>query len=310
MLRLFLALFGLSAAAFPALWSAETSERAPLAAQSLLLDIVRVENSLIAVGDRGHVLISNDSGKTWQQSIVPTRAMLTGVWFHDARHGWAVGHDGVIIATTDGGKTWSRQDEGTDLETIFLDVLFLDAKRGFIVGAYGKFFRTEDGGATWTPAQVIEEDLHLNRLSRDGSGTLYIAGEAGTILISRDHGKKWARADVPYEGSLYGVLPLDSSRLIAYGLRGTILFSADGGATWDSEASETKVLIMAGVYLPGRGAVLAGAGGNFFVGQEGEFKFSVWKPGNVGTSVADLVVAPDGALVTVGEAGALRVDLP
>ena len=125
-------------AALP-LAAAETSEPAPLAAKSLLLDAARAGYRLVAVGDRGHILLSADEGRTWTQVPTPTRAMLTGVAFADATHGWAVGHDGVILASTDGGQTWTRADDGRDLESVFLDVCFLDAKTGFIAGAYGRF---------------------------------------------------------------------------------------------------------------------------------------------------------------------------
>ncbi|WP_438482915.1 WD40/YVTN/BNR-like repeat-containing protein [Oleiharenicola lentus] len=300
----------LALACSPSAAKAETSELAPLAAKSLLLDIATAGNSLVAVGERGHVVISHDNGQTWTQSLTPTRALLTAVAFPDAQHGWAVGHDGVILATADSGKTWQRQDAGHDLETIFLDVLFLDAQRGFIVGAYGKFLLTTDGGKTWTPSRPSEEDVHYNRLTRDGAGWLYLAGESGTLLISRDGGVKWSRAEVPYEGSLYGVIPIDRSRLITYGLRGNIFVSTDSGATWNAEQAAVKVLIMGGTVRKDGTVILAGIGGNFFIGRDGEFKFTTWKPDGFGTSVADLIIAADGTLVTVGEAGAVRLTLP
>ena len=78
----------------------------PRAAQSLLIDIARAGERLVAVGERGHVLYSDDSGQRWIQAPVPVSVMLTAVWFLDAQHGWAVGHDGMIIATDDGGASW------------------------------------------------------------------------------------------------------------------------------------------------------------------------------------------------------------
>jgi photosystem II stability/assembly factor-like uncharacterized protein len=289
---------------------AEMSEPAALAPKSLLLDIAKAGSTLVAVGERGHVVISSDNGNTWTQALTPTRALLTAVSFVDAQHGWAVGHDGVIMATVDGGKTWQRQDAGHDLETVFLDVLFLDLDRGFAVGAYGKFLSTGDGGKTWNASQPGKDDVHYNRITRDAVGWLYLAGESGTLLISRDNGLKWTRLDVPYEGSLYGVIALDRSRLITYGLRGNIFVSTDSGATWEPEAGTTKVLIMGGLQLKNGDIVLAGIGGNFFIGHNGEFKFTSWKPVGFSTSVADLIATDDGALVTVGEAGAVRVTLP
>ncbi|MBI3884801.1 MAG: hypothetical protein HY302_03605 [Opitutae bacterium] len=289
---------------------AETSELAPLASRALLLDIAHAGDQLVAVGDHGHVLLSADNGRTWTQSLTPTRALLTGVAFADAQHGWAVGHDGVILATTDGGKTWTHQDDGRNLDTIFLDVLFLDARHGFAVGAYGKFLATADGGKTWTPHKPSADEVHYNRITAGPGGELYLAGECGLVLVSTDSGQTWTRSEVPYEGSLFGVLPLDDTTLVAYGLRGHILRSPDRGATWQPLNSELPVLIMAGCKLKNGTVVLAGQGGNFFVSRDAGRTFQSWQPAGFGTSVADLTQAADGALVTVGEAGALRVQLP
>lgn len=288
----------------------EVSEPAPLAAKSLLLDIAKAGPNFVAVGERGHVLISSDEGKSWSQSIAPTRAMLTCVSFADAQHGWAAGHDGVIIATIDGGITWQRQDDGKDLDTVYLDILFLDAKRGFLVGAYGKFLETTDGGKTWAPRKISDEDVHFNRIAHDGGSTIYLAGEAGTVLISHDLARTWTRSPLEYEGSLYGVRPLSGGLLVAYGLRGRIFVSTDDGASWESRDSDIKVLIMTGARLRDGVVVLAGQGGNFFISRDACRSFHHWKSEDFGTSIADLVVASDGALITVGEAGAVRIEIP
>ncbi|NIN72688.1 MAG: hypothetical protein GTO46_12360, partial [Gemmatimonadetes bacterium] len=65
----------------------------PLAERSLLLDGVAVDGLMVAVGERGHILISRDDGVSWRQAEVPTRSSLTGVFFHDQQLGWVVGHD-------------------------------------------------------------------------------------------------------------------------------------------------------------------------------------------------------------------------
>ncbi len=288
----------------------ETSEPARLAAKSLLLDLTRAGDQLVAVGDRGHVLLSSDDGRTWTQSPTPTRALLTGVSFPDARHGWAVGHDGVILVTMDAGRTWARQDDGKDLETIWLDVLFVDAQRGYVVGAYGKFQLTSDGGKTWTVAKPSAGEVHFNRLSAGPGGYLYLAGESGTALASADGGKVWNRLEVPYDGSLFGLLPLDGAHLLAYGLRGHILRSDDGGATWAPLNSDFKVLIMGGVRLRSGGIVLAGQGGHFFLSHDDGHSFQHWKPEDFGTSVADLLEAADGTIIAVGDAGVTKLPRP
>lgn len=308
MLRLLSALVLLVSATL--LHAVETSEPAPLAPKSLLLDVTRAGDRIVAVGDRGHVLISADEGRTWTQSITPTRAMLTGVHFPDAQHGWAAGHDGVIIATSDGGRTWKRQDGGSDLQTIFLDVLFLDARRGFVIGAYGQFRVTTDGGTTWTQANPLAEELHYNRLTRAPDGVLYLAGETGTFAVSRDDGSTWTQVEVPYDGSLFATVAADGTTLVLGGLRGHLLASPDQGTTWIEIENPIKVLIMAGTRLDDGTLVLAGQGGNFFFSRNLGLSFTHWKPADFGTSVADLLPTRDGNLLTVGEGGAMRVKLP
>lgn len=288
----------------------ENSEPAPLAARAPLLDIARAGDALVAVGDHGNVVISRDEGQTWTQVTVPTRALLSAVTFADAQHGWAVGHEGAIISTADGGATWQRQDDGRDPQAVFLDVRFLDASTGFAVGAYGKFLATIDGGKTWTPAKPMEEEVHYNRLTRGENDSLYLAGESGTLLLSADRGKKWRKSDVPYDGSLFGALPLSKVDLLVYGLRGHIFRSDDAGARWEPENNDNKVLIFCGLRLKSGVVVLAGQGGNFFVSRDDAHTFETWKPAGFGTSVSALIESKDGGLVTVGEAGAIRVKAP
>lgn len=81
-------------------------------AQSLLQDIARAGDRLVAVGERGHIAYSDDNGRTWQQADDPTRAMLNAVFFISPEEGWAVGHDGLVLHTADGGKNWAMQLDG------------------------------------------------------------------------------------------------------------------------------------------------------------------------------------------------------
>jgi photosystem II stability/assembly factor-like uncharacterized protein len=236
--------------------------------------------------------------------------LLTALSFSDSQHGWAVGHEGVIMATVDGGKTWQRQDDGKDDNSVFLDVRFLDSNTGFAAGAYGKFLTTSNGGKTWKPVKPMEEEVHYNRLSRGEDDTLYLAGESGTLLVSQDRGKKWRKADVPYDGSLFGALLLGKVDLVVYGLRGHIFRSDDKGAHWEPENSETKVLILCGLRLKTGTVVLAGQGGSFFVSRDEAHTFETWKPAGFGTGVSAMIEGKDGVLVTVGEAGAVRVKAP
>ncbi len=52
-----------------------------LAVNSPLSGMARAGDRLVAVGQRGHILYSDDAGKHWQQAAVPVSADLNAVSF-------------------------------------------------------------------------------------------------------------------------------------------------------------------------------------------------------------------------------------
>ncbi len=280
-----------------------------LASRTLLLDAQVIGQTVVAVGANGHVVLSMDSGKTWQLAKAPTFATLTGVCFPDARHGWAVGHDAIILHSEDGGQTWSTQYQGPDLQASFLDVCFLDAQTGFVAGAYGQFLATTDGGHTWMPRRIITEDYFLNRITAGPTGTLYLAGEHGTLLRSTDRGNTWVPIRTPYDGSFYGILPLGPKTLLAHGLRGRIYRTEDDGGNWQPVPSEQRGLLATAVRLRNGVIIVAGQSRLFAISRDEGRSFMPWSPG-LTTGVAELVEAPDGTPLAFGEEGVTRLPAP
>jgi len=259
-----------TAAAAPGEKPAEKSVKAPLAPRSLLVDVSGRDGRLVAVGERGHVLVSKDAGASWLQADVPTRALLTGVWMNDERLGWAVGHDEVVIRTRDGGLTWERVHEAPANERPLLDVWFADARRGLAVGAYGALLVTEDGGDTWQPRTVRRDDeFHLNGIVAAGDGTLYLAAEAGHLYRSDDGGRSWIPLPSPYQGSFFGLLPLSDGPLLAFGLRGHLYRSTDRGRTWEAIRTESDATLTSGLELGAGRFVVAGMAGTLLWSEEG-----------------------------------------
>lgn len=85
-----------------------------IATEHLLLDVAKAGSRLVAVGERGHILVSDDNGDSWKQVDVPVSVLLTAVHFVDSQHGWAVGHGGAVLASKDGGETWVKQFDGNE----------------------------------------------------------------------------------------------------------------------------------------------------------------------------------------------------
>ena len=313
-LRLSLGLLLIGAALIPLAPTVRAADAEPalLAGKSLLLDGQALPGRLVAVGERGHILISTDAGRSWRQSPVPTRATLTSVFFADTQHGWAAGHDAVILATSDGGSTWRKVHE--DLESgPILDLWFRDTRNGYAVGGYGLFLVTTDGGASWEPQPIADAsgadiDLHFNQLRAAADGRLVMAGEAGQLLVSTD-GRQWQPLTIPYEGSFFGTLSLSGSHLLAYGLRGHLFRSTDAGRNWQPGVTSTESSLNDAIRLRDGRVVVVGMAGTVLVGSDQGERFTAHaqadRPG-----LSRVLEADDGALVLLGTHGARRFELP
>lgn len=248
--------------------------KSKLAAESLLLGVTRAGNRMVAVGEYGNVVLSDDNGKTWRQANrVPTTITLTSVFFINDRKGWAVGHDAWIITTDDGGENWTKQLGGGEefADAALLSVYFTDERNGFAVGAFNRTISTSDGGKTWVsrdtlmpprePSKAPEaedgglgdvatkpataendrfartgaDENHLNSIFRGlDANTLYIAAEGGAVFKSEDAGKTWKKLYTGYIGSFWGGFIAKDGTLYLAGMRGNIWRSTDGGATFSS----------------------------------------------------------------------------
>ena len=284
------------------------AEIARLAASNLLLGVTCAGNTLVAVGDRGNILLSTD-GKTWKQVAVPVNVTLTAVAFADAKNGWAVGHDATILHTVDGGQSWKLQQFKPGKDEPLLNVLAIDAQHAYAVGAFGTFLRTADGGATWTEvvAPAIRDDgLHLNSLVRLGDGSLFVVGETGLAGLSSDNGTTWERLTVPYEGSLFGTLPRGEKGALVFGLRGNVLISDDVRAgTWTPVDIDSVQSMFGGTVLPDGRTVLVGADGVIvYIAPDGA---ATRAPPAAG-SLSGVVAVAD-QLQIVGETGVARVPI-
>jgi photosystem II stability/assembly factor-like uncharacterized protein len=282
---------------------------APLASRALLLDVQQSRGRLVAVGERGHILVSTDDAVSWRQVEVPTRSTLTGVAFAEDGLLLAVGHGGVILRSRDFGETWNRIPADVTEEESFLDVLFVNPQNAIAVGAYGLFLESQDGGTTWQRREVAEEGFHFNRITRSLDGTLYIAGEAGTVLRSMDAAGTWDAIPTPYEGSFFGIIDLPDDTQLVFGLRGHVFRTESRGDDWEQINVPVPTLLMSGAILPDGRIVLAGQSGNFVVGDKSGRTFKLWKWGAT-TGVAEILPLDGGALLVLGEAGAVRVKPP
>ncbi|MFP6851568.1 MAG: YCF48-related protein [Pseudomonas sp.] len=313
--------------------------------QAVFIDLTRAGDRLVAVGERGLVLLSDDQGQSWRQARVPVSVSLTAVQFVDASHGWAVGHAGVILATQDGGESWRLLLDGVqaaqleveaarralpdaaDVEAAearlqtaermlvegadkpFLALAFSDARHGVVVGAYGMVLRTDDGGQTWySIAGQIDNPmgLHLYAITRSGQDW-FLAGEQGYLARSVDGGDSFSRLQSPYEGSFFTLIGGGDGALFAAGLKGHAFVSHDRGEHFEALPIPVPLSLIAATAMNDDGVLFANQGGMLFRSVSGTALEPFGEPLNM--PVSSVVQAADGSLVVAGFAGLTRLPL-
>lgn len=278
--------------------------------ESLMLDFAEGGDRAIAVGERGHIAVS-ESRSDWRQvEGVPTRATLTAVAALGDR-AWAVGHDGTILGSRDGGLSWSVQrvdiaapPAADDFDAEFdpaqgaplLDVIALDANHVIAIGAYSLMLVTRDGGGSWSrvnpnagvAASPADEDAESAPDAVDDDD--WTMSEDALVLEDEA------------EPHLNGIARTADGALFVVGERGAAYRSLDGGDSW------TRLRLpydgsMFGVLALGPGHLLAyGLRGNV---QESFDNGESWQQPESGTSLSlqGGAVLADGSVLLVGSNG-------
>ena len=290
--------------------------KSALAAKSLLNGLALAGKRLVSVGQRGHILYSDDGGKNWTQVEVPVSSDLVAVYFPTPEKGWAVGHDGVVLHSADSGLTWVKQFDGNAAARIalgyysaqppagrpggtgavsglqehiqrfvqegadkhFLDVWFDNETEGFIVGPFNTIFRTSDGGKNWQPWFERTENPGWSHLYaiRRIGQDLFISGEQGLVLKLDPGAGIFRRVKVPYQGTFFGVTG-SSGAVVVFGMRGNVFRSDNGGKSWQKVETGVSVGLTGSTVTKDGRLVLVSQGGDVLVSKDGGLSFQAAK---------------------------------
>jgi len=305
----------------------------------LLTGVARAGNRVVAVGDRGYIVYSDSNGETWSRAKTPPNLpLLNSIYFSDTNTAWAVGHDSHILKSVDQGKEWTSAYSSINDKRPIMDITFTDANTGFAIGAYGAFYESTDAGKTWAPRKVIppqpataktatakgkakgdeldvvddqdrgtDEDKHLNAIIKLGDNQLFIVGEAGTMLISKDNGKTWTRLASPYKGSYFGAVRADDGAVVIYGLRGNVYRSTDATlSAWTLITTNTTSSFMGATKLADGTIALTGLSGTLLVSKDAGKSFATVNTATT-KALASLVQGGPNSLLIVGESGPRNV---
>lgn len=308
--------------------------------KAVLIDIARAGERLVAAGEHGLIVFSDDDGRHWRQASVPVSVSLTALSFPSAREGWAVGHAGSILHTVDGGESWTLQLDGKMaaqrvLEAVSADasadtrqlkaaqrfvaegadkpllaVHFSNVLQGIAVGAFGLILHTDDGGQTWTSWVNRLDNLagnHLYAVASQGE-QIYIAGEQGVLFASMDNGGHFKRVPTPYEGSFFAMNLAASGDLLLVGLRGNAWRTQDQGRHWTSLRNPSKASLMAARSVSQGRVMLVDQSGHLLLSTSDNNELRM-QTSSASAPSAALAQATDGQWVVVGTRGVKRLDM-
>ena len=281
-----------------------------------------------AVGHDGTILHSADGGSTWSvqrsdpwhppsdtEPFDPRQGVpLLDVLMLDENNGFAIGAYSLLLNTVDGGVTWTPMEINT-------------GAAGEPLASEGEPPADEAAPADAVPAaeeddwNFSEEDLeleeesdpHLNAIARTGDGSLFIVAERGAAYRSRDNGATWQRLQLPYEGSMFGVIGYEGQHVLTFGMRGNAFESHDLGDTWQAIETGTELSLMGGAPLEGGGAVLVGANGAVLhrAAPAQPFRLLTFQTRAQETPVlASVLAQSSSALVVGGEKGVGQFQVP
>lgn len=313
------------AAMTPAIFAAQPDrldQPAPIssAAHSVLLtDVSRAGDRLVAVGDFGVVLYSDDNGEQWQQASVPVTTLLTSVHFTSPQVGWITGHDGVLLNSKNGGKEWQLFFDGNEVNR--LKVEFFEERLASLTDEEieANPFLEEDLEFALEDAEFAQEEGPVNPLLNvwfKNEQTGFLLGAYGLALRTDDAGQSWVfisdELPNPDQFHLNAMTMLDDSLIIA-GEAGLLMRSDDQGDSWYELPSPYGGSFF-DVIAHRHSLFVLGLRGHLFMSEDGGFD---WQEIPVDTTVSFMGAYSDGetlaiaglggTLLTGGEADLLQV---
>jgi photosystem II stability/assembly factor-like uncharacterized protein len=275
-------------------------------AQCLVLAVVRAGNRLVAAGERGLIMLSDDSGQTWKQARVPVSVTLNALRFRNEREGWAVGNMGVVLHTLDGGATWERVLDGRAAAALALQS----------AQAARDAAKTDPGDlehplnlALENARRLVDEgaDKPLLDLALASDGGLYAVGAYGLAFASTDGGRHWqARMEGlpnPEGFTLNGLVERQQEQFL-FGEQGLLLHAAGPGQPFKAETLPSATSLFGAVQLREGPLLLLGLRGKVFrSAAPGAAWVEIQTP--VDASLFTGLQLADGTVLLVGAAGQL-----
>ncbi len=211
---------------------------------------------LVITGDNGYILVSSDTGRSWNQIHTDHGNNLNSLSFATDSMAIGVGENGYITKTINRGATWKTQtlvDTIISVTATLNAIVSKDAQHFVVVGNNANSIYSSDAGLTWKKSYLDLSGVNISLKGLDLLNPQYgfAVGEQGFIMRTTDAGANWQFLPIsPYYNLLRSIaFPKgDTSNGIAVGQLGAILTTSDGGKKWTSVKPFTRDVLRSVVF--------------------------------------------------------------
>ncbi len=193
------------------------------------------DQTFIAVGDQGMLLMTYDNGATWEIKQIKTLRNFKGIWVKNQQEILVLGsydNSGTeLYKTTDGGANWTLDYENNAIGAN--DIHFPTDSVGYIVGNIGKVLKTTDAGTTWLDFSTTSITGSLQTVWFTSPDTGF-AGRTTTFGMYKttNGGLTWSQNFGYNLTNCYTIHFLNDTLGYAGGFNNRIYKTTDGGNLW------------------------------------------------------------------------------
>jgi photosystem II stability/assembly factor-like uncharacterized protein len=190
---------------------------------------------MVAVGSKGTILRSTDTGKSWSAVGNPAKETDFMAVVSAGERTWiAAGTQGRILRSLDDGRTWALVESNLSAT---IRALTLDATSGrlLIGGDDGLVGFSRDRGESWQVTAISMPDPVTPIVGFHRFGDVVLATSArGRFLVSGDDADSWDLLQSTSSAYITGAA-YDAERgiIVMTGHNGDVLRSADRGRSWE-----------------------------------------------------------------------------
>lgn len=265
------------------------------------------DETFIAVGDEGMLLMSYDNGQTWSMMQQKTIKHLKAIWVFNSEDILVAGsfdNSGLeLYRTLDGGDTWALTYSNNSVGVN--DMQFPTDSIGYIVGNIGKVLRSDDAGNSWTDISNASINGSLQSVWFTSPDTGF-AGRTSTFGMYKttNGGLTWSQNFGYFFTNCYSIHFLNDTLGFA-GANGNAIFrTTNGGENWSLQSNPQLSEFIRSIDFADSLRGMAVAGGYIYRTTNGGTTWtSTFYTGNLRSGA----LSPEGKAVVGNLTGGIRI---